>query len=274
MAWSMRMPKRAIFAPVALIVALLPPGTAVAQDLRDFCPDRPGLGTPACTTDPGHVTVEIGLLDWTLDRQGGSRDDTILAADLLLRYGLTDDLEAQVGWTALGHVRTRSTNAVDDASGTGDVFFAIRRNLRSPDGSGLAVAIMPYATLPTGGGAIGAGDWGAGVLLPVSRELGAGVQIDLTGLAEAAVDDDRRGRHLAYGTVLGFDVLVGEEVGITVELSATREHDPTGASTELIGAVSAGWSPDDALQFDIGANLGLNRPAPDLQLYIGVARRF
>jgi hypothetical protein len=36
-------------------------------ELRDFCADRPGLGMPACTMDTGHVMVELGLADRTLD---------------------------------------------------------------------------------------------------------------------------------------------------------------------------------------------------------------
>ena len=258
----------------AVAAFLVLPQRGVAQDLRDFCPDRPGLGTPACTTDPGHLTVEVGLADWTLDRRSGARDDTFLAGDLLLRYGLTDTLEAQVGWTSFGHVRVRSGGIIDGEGGTGDVLVALRRNLRSPDGSGLAVAVMPYVTLPTGGSAIGAGDWGGGVLLPVSRTLDAGWQVDVTGSVEAAVDADGDGRHFAYGAVFGIDKLLSETVGITVELSARRDRDPTGTTTELLGGVSAGWSPGDSLQFDAGVNLGLNRVAPDLQLQLGIARRF
>src|SRR5688572_6454817 len=79
---------------------------AEAETLRDFCPDRPGLGTPPCTIDPGHFDVELGLADWTLDRSSVSRDDRIEAGQLLVRIGLAGSLEAQIGWTAFGHVRT------------------------------------------------------------------------------------------------------------------------------------------------------------------------
>jgi hypothetical protein len=249
-------------------------GAAHAQSLRDFCPDRPGLGTPACTIDRGHFAIELGLLDWTLDRQGGSREDDIAAGDLLVRYGLTDSLEAQIGWTAYGHVRTRDGNAVQQAGGTGDMLVALRQNLHNPDGSGLAVAIMPYATLPTASDGIGAGDWGAGVLVPISYELPHGFALGLTAEADAAVDADGEGRHFAFGAVIGLDVPVSDAIGATFELSARRDRDPAGASTELLAGASAGWTPNGNLQLDIGANAGLNRASPDLELYFGVARRF
>src|SRR3954470_21476940 len=100
---------------------------ARAEPLRDFCPDRPGLGTPPCTIDAGHFDIELGLGGWTLDRIPARRSDTIELCQLLLRIGLTGNLEAQVGWTAFGHVRTRDrgTGAVTGASGVGDLSVAL-----------------------------------------------------------------------------------------------------------------------------------------------------
>jgi hypothetical protein len=34
------------------------------------------------------------------------------------------------------------------------------------------------------------------------------------------------------------------------------------------------WPSFNNLQFDVGANVGLSRDAPDLQLYFGIAQRF
>ena len=242
-----------------------------AEAPRDFCPDRPGLGTPACTIDPGRFAVELGLVDWTLDRQPGTREDHIAAGDLLVRYGLTDSLEMQVGWTAYTHVRVRSGNVVDRAGGTGDLFVALRQNLHHPDGSGFALAVMPYATLPVGSEGIGAGDWGAGVLVPMSYELPHGFALGLTAEADAAVDEDGHGRHFAYSAILGLDLPLAQGVGATVELSAGRDEDPSGHATQLLAGLSAGWTPNGDLQLDVGANLGLNRNSPNVELYFGVA---
>jgi hypothetical protein len=218
--------------------------SARAEELRDFCPDRPGLGTPACTIDPGHFDIELGLAGWTLDKTADSRTDTVEVGQLLVRIGLTDSLEAQLGWTAFGHVRTRSrpTGAVDHASGIGDFTLALRQNLASPDGSGFSLAVMPFATLPAGGTEIGAGEWSAGLLVPLSYDLGGGLQLGLTGQAEAAADEDHDGRHLAYGGVAGLSVPLTDALGATFEIAATRDHDPAGHSTEWLAGISAGWS--------------------------------
>src|ERR1700760_3061246 len=102
---------------LAALVAPIAAAPAQAEGLRDLCPDRPGLGTPPCTMDPGHVQLELGLGDWTLTRQGGDREDDLAIGDLNVRYGLTSNLEMQVEWTAYTHIRMRSGNAVTHRAG-------------------------------------------------------------------------------------------------------------------------------------------------------------
>jgi outer membrane putative beta-barrel porin/alpha-amylase len=254
----------------------LGPAAAQAEGLRDFCPDRPGLGTPPCTIDAGHFDVELGLADWTLEREPGSRTDTLAVGAMLVRVGLTDSLEAQVGWTAFGHARERdrATGSVASGSGVGDLSVALRQNLINPDGARFSLAIMPFATLPTGNEVLGAGEWTAGMLLPLSYDLGSGVELGVTGRVEAAADEDRHGRHLAYGGVAGMSLPLSEALGATVEIAATRDEDPSGHASEWLAGVSAGWMAEENLQFDAGANIGLSAAAADLQLYFGVSRRF
>lgn len=251
-------------------------GVALAQETRDLCADRPGLGTPACTVDQGRMVVELGLGDWTRQQDAGSRTDTIQAGDALVRLGLSEHLEAQIGWTAYGHARTRDrlSGAVEKDSGVGDVLVALRRNLSSPDGSGFSIAIMPYVYLPTGGSAIGAGDWGAGLIVPVSFDLGGGFSLGLTPQIDAAVDGDRDGRHIAYGSVAGLGFSLSDSVSGAIEAQVTRDEDPAGHGTEALGGLSFAWQPSDDMQFDIGANIGLNADSPDSQVYLGVVRRF
>ncbi|HET6526587.1 transporter [Sphingopyxis sp.] len=242
---------------------------------RALCPDRPGLGTPACTLDAGATMLEIGIADWTLDRNADSRTDGLAFGDALLRVGLTPSLEAQIGWTMLGHVRERDRTTGDVArwTRTGDVTLALRQNLRNPDGSGFSAALMPYATLPVGGRGVGAGDWGAGLIVPVSFELGA-VSLGVSPHVDAAVDADGDGRHLAYGSVVGLGFGVSDDVSAAAEVSLTRDRDPDGRTTEALAGLSAGWQPGPDSQWDVGANLGLNRASPDIELYLGFAHRF
>lgn len=257
-----------------LMAAFTSPATA--EELRDLCPARPGLGTPPCIVDKGHVLAELGIADWTRDQDNETRTDTVLGGDLLLRYGVDANSEVQIGWTAYGHQRERDrlSGDTDKASGTGDVTLAYKRSLAQPDGSGFSVALQPFATLPTGGSAIGDGDLSAGLVVPVSAEIVRGVELQFSPEVDAAVDDDRDGRHLSYGTVAGLGIDVSESVNAALEVSAFRDNDPTGHSTELLAAAALAWQPADDWQLDVGSAFGLNADSPDARLYVGISRRF
>lgn len=247
-----------------------------APKLRDLCPDRPGLGTPACTIDKGHVVVELGLGGWTRDNNAGIRTDTVTAGEWLVRVGVTDSLEAQLGWTSYGHIRTRirQSGVSSKDSGVGDISIALRQNLRNPDGSKTAVAVMPYVTLPVGTSPLGAGDWGVGLLIPMSFELSKDLSFGLTPQIDAAVDSDGNGRHLAFGTVAGLGFGISDNISGTTELSVVRDRDAAGHSTTALAGLSFGWQPGDDLQLDAGLNIGLNRDSPDSEIYLGIVRRF
>ena len=259
---------------VSALVAWAVP--AWAGEARDLCPDRPGLGTPTCTVEPGGIVAELGLGDWTRESEGGIRTDTVLLGDALLRIGVTQSLEAQLGWTAFGHTRTRDrvSGTIDKTGRVGDVTLALRQNLRNPDGSGFSLAVMPYATLPVGKAPIGAGDWSVGLLVPIGFDLTDTVSFALTPQADAAVDEDGEGRHLRFGSVAGLGFALGEQLSASTEIALYRDRDPAGHSTEALLGLSAGWQPDASMQFDIGLNLGLNADSPDSELYVGVVRRF
>lgn len=247
--------------------------TPVSAEIRDLCVDRPGLGTPSCTIDPGHIIVELGVADWTLDRQPDARNDTILSGDLLVRYGLDESMEAFVGWTGYGHSRTRdnASGSVTRAAGVGDVIVGLKRSVSGSNGP---VAIQGFVTLPTGSDGIGAGDWGAGLLVPVEIDLGSHFSLDLTPEIDAAVDQDGSGRHVAFGSVVGVSIPVTEKLAASVELSAFRDLDPDVHSTTSLSSLSFGYQTDANTQIDLGAVAGLNRTTPDFELYFGISRRF
>lgn len=248
---------------------------ALAQS-RDLCPERPGLDTPACIVDRGRVLVETAVVDWTLDRQPDSRTDTVLIGDTLVRVGVTDTLEARIGWTPYGHARTRDrqTGAIDRVGQSGDVSLGVKASLLHPDGSSLAVAALPFVTLPVGGNPVGAGAVGAGFLLPVTYALSDTIQLDATPEVDAQPDADRSGRHLRYSTAGGVTVKVSEAVSFAAEGQVIRDDDPAGRTTQALAALSLAWQPQDDWQLDVFGVAGLNHDAPDVEISAGISRRF
>jgi len=260
---------------VWLAAALLVPAAAHADDQdRDYCPARPGLGTPACTMAPGTVSVETSLADWTLDTHNGDRTDSVSIADTSVRIGVSDRVEVQIGWTPLGIMRERSGNVVDRVTRAGDATLGIKANLRNPDGSGLSIAVQPFVTLPIGRAPVGAGDWGAGLVVPITYDLSKTINLEFTPEVDAAVDQDGRGRHLAYSGAVGVGIALNDALVFTLENQVVRDEDPSGTTTQDLASASLAWMPLKSLQLDVGAAAGLNRDSPDLEIYAGVARRF
>jgi len=260
------------------VMALFATPAMAQQDAPDLCSDRPGLNTSPCTIAPHQLQLELGLGDWTLDRQGGQRQDSIAAGDILLRYGIGGGTEIRLGWTAYGHVRTRDrlTGAIDRAGGVGDMTIGLKQMLVEPasDGGGLALALLPQISLPTGSRDIGDGDWGASLILPASYTLGDGLSLALSPEIDAAVNESGSGRHLAFGTAVGMEIGLGEAVSLTPELHFLRDREPGHAVTESRAALSFAVQPVKATQFDIQAVAGLNHDTPDVQLSFGFTRAF
>ncbi len=247
---------------------------ALAQEqLRALCGDRPGLGSSTCIVDAGHVQVETGL-SWTRTDGFREREDVFLAGDTLLRLGLDDRTEVQLGFTAFGYARTRTAVSVDEESGIGDVTLALRRNLMSSDGSGTNAAVQAYATLPTGGEAVGAGDWSAGILLPFGFDLSDTLSVAFTPQASIEPDSDGEGHHASFGGSAGVGMTLSDRVGAAVDLAIIHDDDPAGSSTEALLGLSLTLGLSGNVQIDAGLNLGLNDDSPDTELYAGIVTRF
>lgn len=252
----------------AVMIGLV--ATPVIAEPHELCPTRPGLDTPSCIVDPGHALLELGLADWTLDRGAGARTDTIATGQVLLRYGIDERTEVQLGWTAYGHRRIRDATGITDTGGVGDVTLALKRSLGEPNGP---VAIQAYVSAPTGGEAIGAGDWQAGVLLPVSIPLPNDFELGLTPEVDWLANEDGKGHHFAYGTAFGVSKELAKSVTFTVEGKVTHDDEPGNRMTPVLASASLAWQTDDDDQFDIGVVKGV-ADAPDIEVYVGVSRRF
>jgi hypothetical protein len=256
------------------LVALLAATPAWAQDDPRFCVNRPSLVDTPCTVEPGHVLVEIGAVDWTLDRQGRSREDTIEIGDVQARIGFAGHAELQLGWTAYGHDRQRGPSSVETANGVGDVRIGVRRNLVHPDGKGFSVALEPYVTAPAGGRAIGAGDWGYGLVVPTNFDLSDRLSFQVMGSVDAAVDEDRSGRHLSYSGDWGLGYELTDALIAVAEVQVVADTDPSGHRTQSTAAVSLAVQPSKRTQLDVLVGAGLNRDTPDLRLGFGGAVLF
>ncbi len=249
---------------LAALAAITAPASAqdspkdIAQDRaenpapRDLCSELGGLDTPACVVDPGKVQAEVGLTDWTLDKGDGQRKDTIDTGEVLLRYGVTGTTEVRLAWTAFGYARTRDfiSGAIDRIMGVGDVTLGVKQSISHPaEGkTGLAVALLPYATLPSGRRDVGGGDWEGGLIIPTSYKLSDDISLEMTPEVDAAVNDSGSGRHLAYGSAFGVQAHLGKKFIVTPEVQALRDRDPSGHATMSRASISLDYQPQCPIQ--------------------------
>ena len=263
-------PIRAMRIAPLVVLAVLLAGPACAQDLRDFCAQRPGKATPPCILDAGRLQIEVGLADAVFQRGGGAHEDTYALGATELRLGVSRRVELEAAWTP---VVVDDTRGGGRRSGSGDASLAVLAALTDPDKMGLAVSAQAFVTLPTATHGLGAGGWTGGVRLPVSIPLDASTAVGLTPEVDVLRDAAGGGTHLAWVGVGSLSRSFGAAT-LGAELWGEVEDEPAGtirrASADLTAAVVVG----KALQLDAGANFGLNRSTPDLDVYVGVSRRF
>lgn len=266
----MKMPYRSTARCAALVLLLA--GTAPAQaGEREFCADRPGFDTPPCTLAPGVVMVETGQAAIAHTGGGGAIDDTLTFGDLLVRVGVAQSAEIEVGLTSFVRDRQRDASGVSTTRGVGDMVVAVRRGIAGPNGP---IALHAFVTLPTGKAGVGAGDWGAGLIVPMQFDLGRRFQLVLSPEIDAAVNASGSGRHVQYGSAIGLSHPLSKAVSLTGEVAAFRNDEPTGHETLAQAAASLAWQVSTNWQLDLEGDAGLSKAAPDYQFKLGFAHRF
>jgi hypothetical protein len=83
------------------------------DQMRAFLPDRPNVTDAPYTVDAGHLLVEMGLLEYSLDRYNSehTRLDAFALVDTNVRLGITNYAEVDVLFTAYSYIRTKDEDA-------------------------------------------------------------------------------------------------------------------------------------------------------------------
>ena len=213
--------------------------------------------------------VEVAAVSLDIAHDPIARNDTLIFGDTLLRFGLDRATEVQFGIAALVDARTRdrTSGALDQSAAVGDSYLAVRRGLSE------RMAVEVFVTLPTGKGASGAGEWSAGLLLPIDVPAPEGFTYSLIPEIDAAPNASGVGRHLAIGAVAGFSHALSDEVAAGFELAAFHDDDPDGAAlvADVIGSLA--WQATPRLQLNAEVNFGHAHGEPRASAFLGFAFR-
>ena len=244
------------------------------EQLRDLATDRPDKTESAYTLDAGHLMHETDIVNYTLNQDGGIREESFFLLAPNLKVGLTNATDLQFIYQPYRYDRERvvATRETQREVGGGDLVIRLKTNMWGNDGGDTAGALMPYVALPVGGRALG-GDGGVegGLIVPfalsITEEWGLGLmtQVDILRGAENGdyyaqwVNTASVSRSL-FGPVSGYAEMF---------VATSHQQDP-------VITVDSGltWMVGPHTQLDAGINVGVTEEADDLNPFVGLSQRF
>ena len=181
---------------------------------------------------------------------------------------------SSVTWPSGNGSTSRLGGVHEHASGFGDVTVAYKQQLTGEDAS-VQVALLPVVKIPTAKHSLGNGKWEAGVLVPIGLSIPKSPwSVGLTPELDWVADGVGYGHHVAMAQVVSLGVSASDKLSLSAELWGQWDWDPAGTIRQYSLDASIAYLPRGNLQLDAGANFGLNRETPDVELYVGVAREF
>ena len=243
--------------------------------MREMSTDRPDKTESPYSVDAGRFQIELDFLSYAVDEDANLRTESLDVSPVNLKLGLTHrmDLQLIVDTYTRQTITNRVTGARETVDGFGDVTVRLKRNLWGNDHGTTALALMPFVKLPTGSDGIGNDAVEVGIIVPLairlSDRIGIGLMTEIDLLQDA--EDDGYSPTFVNTATIGFDLT--ERAGLYTELFIERSLDDD-AKWVVTFDVGVTYSATDDIQLDAGFNLGISGAAADMNLFVGVARRF
>ena len=255
-----------------MIAAILIASAAAAPDLT-ICADRPSKANGTCTVPVGHWQLEVSGVDWAHTRDLGVRADSTSIGQTLVKLGLSDHSDIEVGFTPYVRVTSSGGGTHAGASGIGDAVVRYKHRLTGPDAA-VQIGLLPFVKLPTASHDIGNGKVEGGIALPANFAGPAGITVTIGPEVDALSDADGHGYHAALTNLVNLSFAPSDKVALSAELWNNLNFAPHGTVRQWSADVSAAFLPTKRIQLDAGANFGLSRATPDIELYAGASILF
>jgi hypothetical protein len=249
------------------------------EKMRPMSTDRPDRTESAYSLDAGHFMLESDIVAYSRndDRVGGNRQNskTLGFAINNYKFGLTNNSEIQFIVESYQHstVSDQSAGTRRTNQGFGDITVRFKHNIMGNDDGKLAIALMPYAKLPTNNDDLGNDSIEGGFLLPVAYELGGGYALGFMTGFEYNKDDGDSGYHPAYLNSIVLDKAITSELTGYVELYTIRSTAP-GSQWKNTLDLGMTYMVTPDLQLDAGINIGISDAADDYNPFLGVSYRY
>ena len=249
---------------VALGLAL----ASAAQDQAPLCTDRPAKGNSVCTVPVGAWQLESTAVGWSRLESAGSETETLMIGSSLVKYGLGDRSDLQLGITPYA----RALSEGSAVAGFGDITVRFKHRFTGA-AAPVQVAMIPFVKLPTAKRGIGNREVEGGLAIPISFALAGPVTATLGPELDVLADSVGGGRHLAIVNLLNLSRQVASRLTLVGELWTSLNLDPAGTVTQASADAALAYSVTSNAQLDFGANLGLTRETADVEVYVGISLR-
>ena len=244
--------------------------------LRSFSTDRPTKSNVPQTVDAGRFQYETDLFNYYHQRTGSVTTNSLTLLNTYLKVGLTSSVDFELNTPVFQELRTRdgSTGITTRAAGYNDTIARFKINMWGNEGGKTAFALIPWVKIPTAASGLGNGATEGGIIAPLAFSLPQ----DRTLLFNFEVDQLKNandgGYHVSTTNLINLSGPIAPGWTLYGELWTQVNFDPARTITQASFDTALAWSVTKTTQVDIGANIGLTRDTPALQVYMGLAQRF
>jgi hypothetical protein len=247
--------------------------------MRAFEPERPAKILNPFTVDAGHFQIESDFINYVATNYAGLSTRFFETADPTIKLGLTNTIDFELVLNGYQNTVTHSNQTgalVANGHGFGDTILKIKINLVGDDGGAFAMALVPYVKVPSAAPGLGNGVVEGGVALPMQLNLPADFTLALQTEYDALKDanDSQRYANLVDIVNLSHPLpFISKDLTASIEFFSSIGTDPFTPAVYTFD-VGLAYLILPNVQLDAGANFGLTRASPDLNLYSGVTARF
>ncbi len=117
------------------------------------------------------LAIETGLVDWAHDRSVGVTTDLTMLGSSLIKYGINDRIDIELGVTPLEILRVHGANINSRATSFGDTMVRAKYRL-SRDDAPVQLTLDPFVKFPTANHELGNGKVEGGLTIPITVALG------------------------------------------------------------------------------------------------------
>jgi hypothetical protein len=234
------------------------------DQLREMATDRPDVTESPITVDAGHMQVELSFLQYTRDARSDGYD--LLPTNF--KIGLTNSADLQL--VLQPYFIGRAPGA--DVDGPGDSQVRLKWNLFGNDRGPIALALMPFVSLPTGSRGVGAEHLEGGLIIPARLDLLNEFDLGLMVEFDIVRDSQNEGYRLDVLHTVALGRPVVGPIGAFAEYVGVMPMENGQPYLAFVGG-GVTYCVSRDIQLDLAIQMGLVEPAEDFGVRAGVSFR-